>query len=225
MTDKERVSASVDPEVAAYLKQDHVNASGLINDLVSRHMNGGATDELLREFRIQQLEEEYKDAASTARRKLQQRNKLKQQEQQEITDRAADLREFVDWMDVNNEYVFADHERVADLEDRVDGVETELNQHSADERGSVMVKPDAADIDAGEGALSEPDPYPEAVETALALVEQADQHVPKRAILDAVPDEDISDESLWQRHIRPALSDSPAEHTRNKGWLWESGKE
>jgi len=106
-------------------------------------------------------------------------------------------------------------ERVADLEDRVDGVESELAQ-------PTNGRPE---IDTGEVPLLDSDPYPEAVETALALVEQADQHVPKRAILSAVPDEDISDESLWQRHIRPALSDSPAEHTRNKGWLWESGEE
>jgi len=106
-------------------------------------------------------------------------------------------------------------ERVADLEDRVDGVEDELAQ-TANE---------TPDIDPGEVALSEPDPYPEAVKTALGLVEQSGQHVPKRAILDAVPDEDISDESLWQRHIRPALSDSPAEHTRNKGWLWDESGE
>jgi len=116
-------------------------------------------------------------------------------------------------------------ERVEDLEDRVGGVEAELNQHSAGEQGSVLVKPDAADIDTGEAALSETDPYPSAVQTALSLVEQHGQHVPKRAILDAVPDEDISDESLWQRHVRPALSDSPAEHTRNKGWLWDESEE
>lgn len=129
MSQKERVSASVDPEVSAYLSQDHVNASGLINDLVTRHMNGGASDELLREFRMQQLEDEYKDAAATARRKLQEFNRLKEQEEQKDTQRGTELREFVGWMDVNNEYVFEDHEKVAELaNEHFDGDRTKTIQ-------------------------------------------------------------------------------------------------
>jgi len=105
--------------------------------------------------------------------------------------------------------------RADELEARLDGIEDELAQ-TANE---------TLDMDAGEVALSASDPYPEAVETGLALVRDADRHVPKRAILDAVPDEDISEESLWQRHIRPALRESDAEHTRNKGWLWTDESE
>lgn len=112
---KENISASVDPEVAEYLSQDHVNASGLINDLVKRHMNGGSTDDLLREFRIQQLEDEFKDKAASARRKLEERNRLLEAQERDEEESQNDLVEFVEWMDVNNEYVFEDHERVADL--------------------------------------------------------------------------------------------------------------
>lgn len=53
---KERISASVEPAVAEYLSQDHVNASGLINDLVKRHMAGGIDKDQLREFRKRQIE-------------------------------------------------------------------------------------------------------------------------------------------------------------------------
>jgi hypothetical protein len=94
MADKERVSASVDPEVAEYLSQDQINASGLINDLVKRHMKGGASDEMMREFRIQRLEDEYKDAAATARRKLQEINRMKElttEAEKEVTREIDDL--------------------------------------------------------------------------------------------------------------------------------------
>ena len=61
---KERISASVEPSVAEYLSQDHVNASGLINDLVKRHMAGGLDKDQLREFRRQQIESEIESLRS-----------------------------------------------------------------------------------------------------------------------------------------------------------------
>lgn len=118
MSKKERISASVDREVADYLGQDHVNASGLINQLVSRYMNGGGEGEMLRELRMQQLEDEYKDAASTAARKLKSLNQLREIETERESQKDADLLEFVEWMDANNEYVFKDHVDVAEIADK-----------------------------------------------------------------------------------------------------------
>jgi len=58
MSDKERVSASVDPEVAEYLKQNRVNASGLINDLVKQHQSTGGTKAAMLELRHDQVKSE-----------------------------------------------------------------------------------------------------------------------------------------------------------------------
>jgi len=55
---KKNISASVDEEVEAYLSQEHVNCSGLVNKLVKQHMNAGMTDNQIREFRERQVESE-----------------------------------------------------------------------------------------------------------------------------------------------------------------------
>jgi len=55
---KERVSASVDPEVAAFLSREDVNGSGLINKLVREHMNGGVSEDYLRKLREEQVQSE-----------------------------------------------------------------------------------------------------------------------------------------------------------------------
>lgn len=53
---KEHISATVDPEVKAYLSRDSVNTSGLINQLIKSEMAGSdATRELL-QMRKDQLE-------------------------------------------------------------------------------------------------------------------------------------------------------------------------
>lgn len=74
---KDRISATVDEDVAEYLDQDHINTSGLVNRLLKQYISGGRTDEQIREFRKQQVKSEYKDAANRARRKLQEFNELR----------------------------------------------------------------------------------------------------------------------------------------------------
>ncbi len=91
---KERTSLSLDPEVAQFLKQDHVNASGLVNKLVKQHMNGGAGEDLIREFRIQQLESELNQIQTREEQKREELQKLKEidsektQEQKEALEEA-----------------------------------------------------------------------------------------------------------------------------------------
>lgn len=75
---KERTSLSLDPEVAEYLRQDHVNASGLVNSLVEKHMNGGASEDMIREFRIRQVESELNNLEEQAQRKEEELDKLKE---------------------------------------------------------------------------------------------------------------------------------------------------
>lgn len=52
---KENVSASVDPEVAAYLSKESVNASGTINQLVKQQMSAGNQNRAVVEMRLKQL--------------------------------------------------------------------------------------------------------------------------------------------------------------------------
>ena len=74
---KERRAVTLEPEVDEYLAQPHVNASGLVNDLVKRHMNGDDTGAAIREFRIRQLEEEAEEYENRAERKLEEAERLK----------------------------------------------------------------------------------------------------------------------------------------------------
>jgi hypothetical protein len=91
---KERTSLTLDPEVANFLRQDHVNASGLVNKLVQQHMNGGAGEDLIREFRIQQLESELNQIQTQEEQKRKELEKLqeidseKSQEQREALEEA-----------------------------------------------------------------------------------------------------------------------------------------
>lgn len=73
-------SVSVDEEVDEYLAREGVNASELVNKLVRHHMNGGGDNELL-EFRKQQVKSEYQQLATQTRQKLQEFNRLEQQQE------------------------------------------------------------------------------------------------------------------------------------------------
>lgn len=75
---KDRTSLSLDPEVADYLRQDHVNASGLVNNLVKKHMAGGVSQDVIREFRIQQVESELDEIEGKRERKEAELRKLKE---------------------------------------------------------------------------------------------------------------------------------------------------
>jgi septal ring factor EnvC (AmiA/AmiB activator) len=80
---KERISASVDPEVEEYLSQDGVNASGLINRLVKNHASAGDREKAMLQLREDQLESEIESM----------RAQLKQKE-----DELSDIRQRIDEM-------------------------------------------------------------------------------------------------------------------------------
>jgi len=88
---KERRTVTLESEVNDYLAQDHVNASGLVNDLVKRHMNGDDTDGAIREFRIRQLEEEAEEYASRAERKRSEAQRLKQAAEQRQAEKEGEI--------------------------------------------------------------------------------------------------------------------------------------
>ena len=83
---KERRAVSLDPEVDAFLAREEVNASGLVNDLVRRHMNGDTGTDALRELRREQLKSEiesYEKQAEQKREELETLNKVESEAEQE----------------------------------------------------------------------------------------------------------------------------------------------
>lgn len=78
-------SVSVDEEVDEYLGREGVNASELVNKLVKEYMNGGGDNELL-EFRKQQVKSEYQQLATQTRQKLNEFNRLEEQQQRSEED-------------------------------------------------------------------------------------------------------------------------------------------
>jgi len=90
---KQRLTVSVDTEKYEYLQQDHVNASGLVNELVGKHMNGGVDEDIIREFRKKQLKGEIESAEKTLETKQRQLDRMKEQEQQEQEQYEAKLEE------------------------------------------------------------------------------------------------------------------------------------
>jgi len=80
---KQRRTVSLEPEVDEYLSQSGVNASELVNELVEKHMNGGASEDQIREFRKKQVKSEYEQYANQARMKLEELNELQEREEQE----------------------------------------------------------------------------------------------------------------------------------------------
>lgn len=83
MSEKRRISATVDPEVKAYLQRDDVNCSGLINKLVKQHLSGGTTEEAMLRLRLEQVKSQ--------RTELQERLDSKTTEEQTLEDRLEQL--------------------------------------------------------------------------------------------------------------------------------------
>jgi len=93
---KERRAVSLDPEVDAYLARDEVNASGLVNDLVKRHMNGDAGAEAMRELRERQIRSEIKSHENQAEQKREELQRLREVAEEKADEREADLQDAID---------------------------------------------------------------------------------------------------------------------------------
>lgn len=89
MSEKEHVSATVDPEVKAFLDRDGVNTSATINKLVKKQMGVGDDDNALIELRIQQIESQIRrtkgdlESLQTELKALKKRRDENESEQQE----------------------------------------------------------------------------------------------------------------------------------------------
>lgn len=127
-------SFSADDDVKTYLERDSINASGLVNDLVRMHMNGGGDSKQMREFRIQQLQSEIESLESKLENKREQLDRLMEQDEKYESKRERDLEEAlglletVDW-EVGNpaiekqarELDMSQEELIERLEEEYDG--------------------------------------------------------------------------------------------------------
>lgn len=84
---KKRRTVSLEEKVDAYLSQDGRNASELVNKLVKKHMSGGATEDEILDFRIEQVESEVNDLAGSLERKQNELSELKQRKEQHRTEK------------------------------------------------------------------------------------------------------------------------------------------
>jgi DNA replication protein DnaD len=94
---KERISASVDPEVEAYLSRDTVNASGLINQLVKEQMASGGDSKQLLQLRLEQINtqiEQHKSQLESLKKERKSiKTRLKNMEDKEETKQQQTLEE------------------------------------------------------------------------------------------------------------------------------------
>ena len=97
---KQRTSVSIDEEVAVYLKQDGVNASGLVNRLVKAEMDGAGGDMQLIKLRLEQVESQLESLESQVDQKREEKRRLqrrleehKTETQEKIADAAEQLGE------------------------------------------------------------------------------------------------------------------------------------
>jgi TolA-binding protein len=85
---KKRTTVSLDEDVAEYVGQDHINTSGLVNDLLRRHMEGGDVDTAIRQLRREQVKAEIQSMQSQLEQKQSELARLSELDNQanEITD-------------------------------------------------------------------------------------------------------------------------------------------
>lgn len=74
---KERRTVSIPEEVDDHLSREGVNASELVAKLVKQHMNGGATQDQILEFRIEQVQSKVEDIRGRLERKERELEELK----------------------------------------------------------------------------------------------------------------------------------------------------
>lgn len=79
---KERRTVTLEQDVDNYLARDGCNASELVNKLVKQHMNCGAGENQIVEFRLQQVRSEYDTARSKAERKKDEMEELERRKRE-----------------------------------------------------------------------------------------------------------------------------------------------
>lgn len=93
---KENISATVDPEVARYLKRDSVNTSGLVNRLLLNYLNGNSGELQMLKLREQQLEAELESARETVNTTEKQLDSVQERIKRLEADRRTSIEEAVE---------------------------------------------------------------------------------------------------------------------------------
>lgn len=75
---KQNISATVDDDVYEFLKQEHINTSGLVNRCLREYMNTGGDVSAVRDLRIQQLEDDAEDFEARAEKKREKAQELRE---------------------------------------------------------------------------------------------------------------------------------------------------
>lgn len=109
-------------------------------------------------------------------------------------------------------------DRVDELEERLDEMVDNLNQQNGGSDVASLVKTDSLDFEVPEPPSSDLEPWAEQKQTALELLRRADQPLRRSEILERVPEYDIQDRSIWERHLTPWLKDQGVEKD-GKGWV------
>ena len=144
MSNKENISATVDPEVAAFLDQEHINKSGLINKLLKRYMNGDSSQDRMLQLREEQLEgqlnslqtqaESIEEQLNSIRQRRTKREKQEQEQQEQLWNEAKsvlEVEEIGGTKIVTTEERFL-HEWADKLDVTVDELKTEIVSRSDD---------------------------------------------------------------------------------------------
>lgn len=90
---KDRLTVSLEPENAEYLRRDDINASGLVNNLVEEHRKGGVGEDYLRELREKQLQSELESLMNQVEVKREELDRVQKQEEREDQQRQAAIDE------------------------------------------------------------------------------------------------------------------------------------
>jgi protein subunit release factor A len=135
---KQRRAVTLEPEVDEYLSQEHINASGLVNDLVKRHMNGEDTEAAIREFRINQLEDEAEEYAGIAERKRERADKLREVAEEKKAERDKKVSEVVNDLAENDVPRDPDNEAIKTSAKKLDMTPEELLDELPDNNGGDL---------------------------------------------------------------------------------------
>lgn len=104
---KERISTTIDEEVAQFVQRDDVNTSGLVNKLLKQHMSGDTGREQMLQLRIDQVEEDVRSMEGQLENKREELERLRselaeiEEETDDVLDEAAEALDYTDLRDRN----------------------------------------------------------------------------------------------------------------------------
>lgn len=93
---KKRRTVSLEPQVDEYLSRPEVNASALVNELVSQHQNGGVSDDAVLRMREEQVESEVDHLQTRAEKKREELEAIREKREEKAETRSVELSEAFD---------------------------------------------------------------------------------------------------------------------------------